>query len=339
MLLKPLMPLLVTMPVPLRCSSVFSSLCVGSALLLAGCATSLTPAPVTDRSPSSRNSSSGPVALPPIGTAPTGVATLPAGSTPAPYTGPNADKAGQPGYYVVKPGDTVMRVALETGQYWRDVVRWNTMENPNVLEVGQVLRVAPPPGEPLAKPVLPPTRIDGKPLAGASAPAVGTTGATVPVPTPPPVATAPSPVPTAPTPAPASPPSAASSNSDTADEDIAWSWPAAGGVIAPFDETRNRGIDIAGKAGDPVFAAAEGRVIYADSGLRGYGNLVILRHNNTFLTAYAHNSKLLVKEGDAVKRNQRIAEMGNSASDRVKLHFEIRRLGKAVDPSKLLPSK
>jgi lipoprotein NlpD len=329
MLLKPLMPL--------RYSSVFSSLCVGSALLLAGCATSLTPAPVTDRSPSSsRSSSSGPVALPPIGTAPTGVATLPAGGTPAPYAGPNADKAGQPGYYVVKPGDTVMRVALETGQYWRDVVRWNTMENPNVLEVGQVLRVAPPQGEPLAKPVLPPTRIDGKPLGTASAPVAGVT--TVPVPAPP-VATAPSPVATAPTPAPASPPSAASSNSDTADEDIAWSWPAAGSVIAPFDETRNRGIDISGKAGDPVFAAAEGRVIYADSGLRGYGNLVILRHNNTFLTAYAHNSKLLVKEGDAVKRNQRIAEMGNSASDRVKLHFEIRRLGKAVDPSKLLPSK
>lgn len=318
-------------------STKFLSLCAASTLLLAGCATSLTPAPVTDRNPSASRSTSTPPPLPPIGTAPTGVATLPPLNGQASSSGANADKAGQPGYYVVKPGDTVMRISLETGQYWRDVVRWNNMENPNALEVGQVLRVAPPPGEALAKPVLPPTRVDGKPLGAASAPVAGASAPVVSLPNSTPVVVTPPPSPTSPAPAPTS--AAKTPSADTSDEDIAWSWPATGSVIAPFDETRNRGLDIAGKTGDPVLAAADGRVIYADSGLRGYGNLVILRHNNTFLTAYAHNSKLLVKEGDMVKRNQRIAEMGNSASDRVKLHFEIRRLGKAVDPSKLLPSK
>lgn len=243
--------------------------------------------------------------------------------------GPFADKAGQPGYYTTKPGDTVMRVALETGQYWRDIVRWNSMENPNVLDVGQVLRVAPPAGEPQTKPVAPVAKVDGKPLSPASA-AVSVTPAPASAPvvvTPPPAAP------------PAQPSAATAGDSSGSEEDVAWAWPAAGSVIAPFDETRNKGIDIAGKMGDPVYCAADGRVLYADAGLRGYGNLVIVRHNNTFLSAYAHNSKLLVKEGDIVRRNQRIAEMGNSATDRVKLHFEIRRQGKAIDPAKLLPSK
>jgi lipoprotein NlpD len=98
-------------------------------------------------------------------------------------------------------------------------------------------------------------------------------------------------------------------------------------------------LDIAGRAGDPVLAAADGRVVYADSGLRGYGNLVILKHNNTYLTAYAHNQSLLVKEDQTVKKGQKIAEMGNSDADRVKLHFEVRRQGKPVDPVKYLPPR
>jgi lipoprotein NlpD len=106
-----------------------------------------------------------------------------------------------------------------------------------------------------------------------------------------------------------------------------------------FDDQKNKGLGINGKAGDPVLAAAEGRVVYAGSGLRGYGNLIILKHNNTFLTAYAHNQALLVKEDQNVKQGQKIAEMGSSDADRVKLHFEIRRSGKPVDPAKYLPAR
>ncbi len=106
-----------------------------------------------------------------------------------------------------------------------------------------------------------------------------------------------------------------------------------------FNETRNKGVDIAGKAGDPVVAAADGRVVYAGSSLRGYGNLIIVKHNNTYLTAYAHNQTLIVKEGQVVKKGQQIAEMGSSDSDRVKLHFEVRRQGRPIDPLKMLPDK
>jgi len=110
-------------------------------------------------------------------------------------------------------------------------------------------------------------------------------------------------------------------------------------VVAGFDEQRNKGIDIAGKPGDPVLASADGRVVYAGAGLRGYGNLIILKHNNTFLSAYAHNQVLLVKEDQTVRKGQKIAEMGSTDSDRVKLHFEIRRQGKPVDPARYLPPR
>jgi lipoprotein NlpD len=110
-------------------------------------------------------------------------------------------------------------------------------------------------------------------------------------------------------------------------------------VLAGYDEAKNKGIDIAGKAGDPVLASADGRVVYAGSGLRGYGNLIILKHNNTYLSAYAHNQALLVKEDQTVRKGQKIAEMGNSDADQVKLHFEIRRQGKPVDPAKYLPAR
>jgi murein DD-endopeptidase MepM/ murein hydrolase activator NlpD len=104
-------------------------------------------------------------------------------------------------------------------------------------------------------------------------------------------------------------------------------------------EAKNKGIDIAGKLGDSVMAAADGRVVYAGAGLRGYGNLIILKHSNTYLTAYAHNQALLVKEEQTVKQGQKIAEMGNSDADRIKLHFELRRQGKPVDPLKFLPAR
>ena len=122
------------------------------------------------------------------------------------------------------------------------------------------------------------------------------------------------------------------------DAKVDWAWPTSGKVIAGFSERSNlKGIDIGGKAGQPVLASAAGRVVYAGAGLRGYGKLVIVKHNNTYLSAYAHNREILVKEGQQVSKGQKIGEMGDTDADQVKLHFEIRRLGKPIDPAKFLP--
>ena len=250
---------------------------------------------------------------------------------------PGAENAGKPGYYTVQPGDTLYRIALDAGQHWRDVQTWNNLANPNVIEVGQVLRVAPPVvastampaavAAPAPSPAAPATGVTAAPVASASvvsrpltATATGTTSAAV---TP---AAAPAPAPAAPAPAPAA-------------DALNFVWPAQGSVLTPFDEAKNKGVAIAGKLGDPVLAAADGRVVYAGAGLRGYGNLIILKHNNTYLTAYAHNQALLVKEDQAVRQGQKIAEMGSSDTDRVKLHFEVRRNGKPVDPLTYLPKR
>jgi lipoprotein NlpD len=260
-----------------------------------------------------------------------GSATAPGGSTTAAGTAaeavpakvlPGAENAGKPGYYTVKPGDTLLRIGLEAGQNWRDIARWNGIENPNMIEVGQVVRIAPPgtePGAASARPVLPAGRVEGRPLDGAGAPAGAASGA---------VAASPA----------ASAPERPSAARDP-DDDLNWLWPAAGPVVATFDEVKSKGLAISGKAGDPVLAAADGRVVYAGSGLRGYGNLVIVKHNATYLTAYAHNQTLLVKEDQAVRRGQRIAEMGSSDAERVQLHFEIRRQGRPIDPARLLPPR
>ncbi len=231
---------------------------------------------------------------------------------------PGAENAGKPGYYTVKPGDTLIRVGLETGQNWKDIARWNNLDTPNVIEVGQVLRVVAPNAavsengvvsKPVTSSTIAPVK-PGAPSAGAAPAAVAA--------------------------APAAP---AAASAAVAEDDMHFIWPASGALVAGFDEVKNKGYDIAGKAGEPVLAAADGRVVYAGAGLRGYGNLIILKHNNTFLTAYAHNQSLLVKEDQSVRKGQKIAEMGNSDADRVKLHFEIRRQGKPVDPSKYLPAR
>jgi len=215
-----------------------------------------------------------------------------------------AENAGKPGYYSVRSGDTLTKIALEHGQAWRDIAKWNGLDNPNVIEVDQVLRVVPPSMDAG-------NRAAAKPVTAASA--------SMPVP--------------------ANAPSAAPATAATNDDNLVFAWPHPGQVLSGFDETKNKGLDFAGKAGDPVLAAADGKVVYAGSGLRGYGNLVILKHNNTYLTAYAHNQTLLVKEDQTVQKGQRIAEMGSSDADRVKLHFEIRKQGKPVDPAKLLPAR
>ncbi len=227
---------------------------------------------------------------------------------------PGAENAGKPGYYTVKPGDTLIRVGMDNGQSWRDIIRWNKLENPNLIETGQVLRVAPPQPEVLAS----------RPAAPQTSPSV------VPAPAATPAKPAAS--------APLTPPAPVAAATEAVEDALSFQWPARGNLLSGFDETKNKGLDIAGKAGDPVLAAADGRVVYAGAGLRGYGNLIILKHNNTYLTAYAHNQTLLVKEDQAIKRGQKIAEMGNSDADQVKLHFEIRRQGKPVDPAKYLPS-
>jgi lipoprotein NlpD len=219
-----------------------------------------------------------------------------------------SENAGKPGYYTVKPGDRLIRIGLDNGQSYKDVARWNNLENPDRIEVGQVLRVVPPAGEAVVvKPV-----VIGSAAPVAMAPLQSTNA----------IKAAPPPV---------------LAPSGGPDEEMGFIWPNNGTVLATFDEVKNKGFDIGGAAGDPVLAAADGRVVYAGSGLRGYGNLVILKHNNTYLTAYAHNQKLLIKEDQTVKKGQKIAEMGSSDTDRVKLHFEVRRQGKPVDPSKYLP--
>jgi lipoprotein NlpD len=285
-----------------------------AAWLLAGCASSGHRAPVEDRQGGAAPVVAGPAAS----------ASAPANEVlPPAKVLPGAENAGKPGYYTVKPGDTLIRVGLENGQNWRDIARWSALENPNVLEVGQVLRVVPPASEASAvvvKPVVPSGRVDGRPLDGRTQPGVPAVAASAP-----------------PAALPAG--SAASAPARENDEDINWAWPATGAVVTPFDDAKSKGLAIAGKLGDPVLAAADGRVVYAGSGLRGYGNLVIVKHNATFLTAYAHNQSLLVKEDQVVRRGQKIAEMGASDADRVQLHFEIRRQGKPVDPARLLPPR
>lgn len=232
----------------------------------------------------------------------------------------------RPGTYTVKKGDTLIRVALDQGVAWRDLARWNGLEdNPNLIEVGQVLRVQPPdPGGPVSKPVTS-ARVDSKPL-DSKTPSTPANGQ--------PVAVASN------IPASSPPPSVLPAASTPQGEgELNWAWPAGGSLVAGFDEQRSKGLSISGKAGDPVLAAADGRVMYAGSGLRGYGNMVIIKHNETYLSAYAHNQTLLVKEDQVVRKGQRIAEMGATDADQVKLHFEIRRKGKPIDPAKLLPPR
>ncbi len=281
--------------------------------LLAACGSApRQPAPVEDRGTSARTRPAAPTET----SAPTGA---PAGAQPgaAPSTLPGAENAGKPGYYTVQRGDTLTRIGLDHGQGWRDLARWNNLSNPDVIEVGQVLRVVPPGA------AVETSGVVVRPIAPSATPAAPAQAASSP-------ARAAASAPSAANPAPSAPGQAAPA------EDFSIAWPANGQVIAGFDEAKNKGIDIGGKAGDPVLAAADGQVVYAGAGLRGYGNLVIIKHNNTYLTAYAHNQKLLVKEDQRVRRGEKIAEMGSTDADRVKLHFEVRRQGKPVDPARFL---
>lgn len=136
----------------------------------------------------------------------------------------------------------------------------------------------------------------------------------------------------------APPPQAQKSDKAIKQSETEWIWPTAGKLLSSFSKN-SKGVKISGQAGQPIIASAAGEVVYSGHGLRGYGNLIIIKHNNTFLSAYAHNSKILVKEGETVQKGQKIAEMGNTDTDTIQLHFEIRKHGKPVDPMEYLPNQ
>ncbi|HCW21457.1 peptidoglycan DD-metalloendopeptidase family protein [Achromobacter sp.] len=206
----------------------------------------------------------------------------------------------QPGYYRVQSGDTLTQIARKQGTSVSNLVRWNSLSNSNSIEVGQMLRVAPPGGQAS-------TSASGK---AQSKPAAS------------------------------SPRTSSSTKRRTAPPGaISLVWPAQGKVTRGYDGGGSNGIVISNSSGTPVLAAAGGTVAYSGSGLRGYGHLVIIKHNASFLSIYAHNSKLLVKEGQSVKQGQKIAEMGNSDSKQVGLYFELRYDGQAVDPAGNLPPR
>lgn len=290
-------------------------------LLLAGCTTtSLNEAPIVDRSER----------------------RAPSAAAPAPAVPPVAREARE-GTYVVQRGDTLYSIALAFGQDYRDLARWNGLDDPSKLQVGQTLKVQPPsdaaqavvaavPVAPVAAPEVRPLDTPLPPVGAAATPA-----APAPAPATPPAAASAAPAPSA---ASAAKPVEARPATPAAPEPaLNWSWPAVGKVVEAFDEARNKGIDIAGKEGDPVLAAGDGQVVYKGNALRGYGNLVIVKHSDDFISAYAHNRQILVEHGQSVKRGQRIAEMGKSDAEIAKLHFEIRRQGKPVDPLRFLPAR
>jgi lipoprotein NlpD len=321
----------------IRCSA---ALVLAAALTgMAGCGSEPVQAPVDDRRPPA---AAQPQAAPPQAAAP---------AVPA-------------GHYMVKRGDTLYSIALEHGADYRDVARWNNLDDPTKISVGQVLRVAPPEGQ-LAVQVgaargagsLEARPLESRPLA-AAAPAQqgrgdggtktspkalrlpysednlallqkgGDAPAAVP-PTAKPVAMAPT------APAKPEPPKVAAVERDP--ESLDFIWPARGSVLAGFAEPSSKGVDIGGKAGDPVVAAAGGQVLYTGTGIRGFGKLIVIRHVNGFSSVYALNRQILVKEGQSVARGQRIAELGDTDADRPMLHFEIRKSGKPVDPMRYLP--
>lgn len=320
----------------MRVSAVTLLLAVGS--LMGGCA-SQAPAPVIERS--------APVVVPavPVATA----------DAPAPATDPKAGAAPGAAAYTVKKGDTLYSIALENGQSYRDLAAWNNLEDPNKILVGQQLRVKPPGPDTVApvavaKPISLPAPIESRPLGAGST--VNTEnlkreprGGKLPyseealarLQRPDPAAAAEAKAETRP--APVERPVDKAVPPVVGEDAVEWTWPATGKVIASFVEGGNKGLDIAAGTGEPVLAAASGKVILVSSALRGYGNFVIVKHTTAYLSVYAHNSRVLVKEEQQVTKGQKIAEIGSSDSDQSKLHFEIRHQGKPVDPLKFLPAR
>ncbi len=289
---------------------------LGALLALAGC-TSTGPAPVSER---------------------TGTHTSTKTETPR----PSQIVPSTTGLHTVQRGETLYAIAFANGLDHRDVALWNQLESADRILVGQVLRLTPPPGAveilPLDDDAAPSARplIEEQVLREPQAvllPYSEANWVQATAPRPPAVAVAPPPAPApapVPTPSPAPPANAGA---------VAWMWPAEGPLLGRFGAAGGKGIDIAGERNTPVIAIAPGKVVYSGSGLRGYGRLLIVKHADEYLSAYAHNESILVKEGDTVAAGQKIALMGDSDADRVKLHFEIRRYGKPLDPLNYLPER
>lgn len=285
-------------------------------------------------------------------------------NSPAPVVGRDGQsvptQAAAKDVYIVKSGDTLYSIAREHGMDHRELIALNNIENPNHITVGRALKVRTQGGggataSPIVSPVVVAQPLSAEPLVEKRPLTSGTSTETFKREpkagkepysdqalaqaqgSSPPRAEVPKAVEAAAAvsekPVETKAPEVAASGND----EVAWIWPASGKTVGTFSESGSKGVDIAGKAGDPVIAAADGRVVYSGTGLRGYGKLVILKHNNTYLSAYAHNQNILVKEGQSVSKGQKIAEMGNTDADQVKLHFEVRRQGKPVDPLKYLP--
>lgn len=238
------------------------------------------------------------------------------------------------GQYVVQRGDTLYSIAFRFGWDWKALAMRNDIPAPYTIRPGQRIRFdqSQGSGPVVAQPSKPP--VTSSPPQTASRPPVQTS---------PPVVTPPQSKP------PVSQPPTATSTTPATPGKVqqvprsaqGWAWPSSGVLIGKFSSngSLNKGIDIAGELGQPVLAAADGSVVYAGSGLRGYGELVIIKHSDAYVSAYGHNRRLLVREGQQVKVGQHIAEMGSTGTDRVKLHFEIRRQGKPVDPLQYLPRR
>ena len=303
------------------------------AAVLAGCASSGQRAPVVDRGEPSQN----------------GVAAAEEARKKIAL-----EKDWRPETHTVQKGDTLFSIAFNYGLGYRELAELNGIQDPNVIQIGQQIRlfrgsataVVRPAAAGDSKPVEPPVREQPRLAKYAYSEAALAQIDKLQGQTQPEIAAAVKPAPK-PQPKPEAKPEAKpkpdnkTEHADTTngEEDaLEWSMPTQGKLIGEFSESANRkGIDIAGKLGQPVAASAPGKVVYSGNGLRGYGKLVIIKHNRTYLSAYAHNDQVLVKEGQNVTRGQKIAEMGNTDADQVKLHFEVRRFGKPVDPAKYLP--
>jgi len=246
----------------------------------------------------------------------------------------------RPQFHIVRKGDTLYSIALDYGLDYRELAQWNAVTGANVIGIGQQLRLSPPPppAAPTAAPLMSAPVVQGRPLEGSPIPGGDGSIKSQPLAVRAPYSdqTYAQMATLKPEVSPRVEPQAPSGPGG--EENVAWGWPASGKVVGTFSDSANqRGIRIAGKLGQPVHASAAGRVIFSGTGIRGFGKLIVIKHNNTFLSVYAHNSELLVKEGQNVAKGQKIAEMGSTDTDAVRLHFEIRRLGKPVDPMKLLP--
>jgi lipoprotein NlpD len=343
--------------------------------LIASCGSTPTAAPVIERSPNAVAAAKKAPATPPVSTATTKPQSpeqakpaptvapakpekqsepiaekLPV-ATEEPTTKPYREGDWRPEYHVVKKGDTLYSIALDYGQDYHDLAAWNNLEDPGLIRIDQRLRLFPPDSFGEATPVQP------TPLAAPAAAPVFSEPkarklpyseqalAQLKMPAPKPaIASTPAAAPTQPSAkqpaANVTPAAPAQKEMPASDGKMTWEWPAQGRILYGFGQGSNqKGVGIEGRSGQPVLAAAPGKVVYSGSGLRGYGKLIIIKHNVSYLSVYAHNSQILVKEGQTVAKGQKIAEIGDTDSDRMALHFEIRRLGKPIDPLQYLPER